>query len=377
MNLSSVYVKDLETPAFLIDYSKLLANCEKVLKGCTTHGLKLRSHVKTHKCTEIGEIQTGGSKRCIDVSTLQEAEYFADAGFDDILYAVVLSSNNKIKRCRNLCDRLETFHVMIDSFVGLRNLEGNHLSNGKKWSIYLAVNAGTNREGVVWDSIEAVDLGKAVFSSPYCSLTGLYVYCGSAYDAGTKNGVIEETRNSVGKIKTFVEKLKSVHGIQCPAVGLGSTPACSSALQAMTSLDEIYSGAYVFYDMENVVLGSCTENEIAVRVATTVLGHYPENQQLLVDCGQTGISKEGMGILATGYGKIQRHPDLNIVELSQEVAKVVSIRGKMDYEKYPIGSMLYILPFHASITAYCHSVYYVHDKENEIIAKWYPTKGWQ
>lgn len=33
---------------------------------------------------------TGGSKRCIVVSTLAEASFYADNGFDDILYAYCL-----------------------------------------------------------------------------------------------------------------------------------------------------------------------------------------------------------------------------------------------------------------------------------------------
>ena len=34
---------------------------------------------------------TNGTKRCITVSTVREAEMFADAGFDDILYAYPFS----------------------------------------------------------------------------------------------------------------------------------------------------------------------------------------------------------------------------------------------------------------------------------------------
>ncbi len=40
-----------------------------------------------HIFREAGEIMTGGTKRGIVVSTVKEAEFFAEAGFDDILYA--------------------------------------------------------------------------------------------------------------------------------------------------------------------------------------------------------------------------------------------------------------------------------------------------
>lgn len=41
-------------------------------------------------CSECADIMTGGSRRCIVVSTLAEASFYADNGFDDILYAYCL-----------------------------------------------------------------------------------------------------------------------------------------------------------------------------------------------------------------------------------------------------------------------------------------------
>lgn len=37
--------------------------------------------------SECADIMTGGSQRCIVVSTLAEACFYADHGYDDILYA--------------------------------------------------------------------------------------------------------------------------------------------------------------------------------------------------------------------------------------------------------------------------------------------------
>jgi len=47
--------------------------------------------------SEVGVITTGGSKRCITVSTVREAEVFADDGFDDILLAAHFA-HDKIPR---------------------------------------------------------------------------------------------------------------------------------------------------------------------------------------------------------------------------------------------------------------------------------------
>jgi D-serine deaminase-like pyridoxal phosphate-dependent protein len=49
-------------------------------------GVQLRPHVKTHKTVEGALLQTGGIRGRIVVSTLAEAFFFAEHGFDDILY---------------------------------------------------------------------------------------------------------------------------------------------------------------------------------------------------------------------------------------------------------------------------------------------------
>jgi len=87
---------------------------------------------------------TGGSKRCISVSTLAEAEFYASGGYDDITYAYPLSPD-KIPQATQLLLRLEKFHVLIDNHIILNALVANHCLQRKKWSVFLKVNCGYNR----------------------------------------------------------------------------------------------------------------------------------------------------------------------------------------------------------------------------------------
>lgn len=50
----------------------------------------MRVRICVHVYSECADIMTGGSRRCIVVSTLAEACFYADHGFDDILYAYSL-----------------------------------------------------------------------------------------------------------------------------------------------------------------------------------------------------------------------------------------------------------------------------------------------
>lgn len=53
-------------------------------------------------CSEGALVMTGGTKRKIAVSTIAEARFYADNGFDDILYAFPFSADKK--------ERYPSFH---------------------------------------------------------------------------------------------------------------------------------------------------------------------------------------------------------------------------------------------------------------------------
>ena len=93
---------------------------------------------------EAGEYMTAGTKRCITVSTLAEAEFYSNGGYDDITYAYPLSPD-KVSQAAQLLSRLEKFHVLVDNYVILDSLVVYPLPEGKKWSVFLKVNCGYNR----------------------------------------------------------------------------------------------------------------------------------------------------------------------------------------------------------------------------------------
>ena len=89
-------------------------------------------------------LQTGGSKTCIVTSTLKEVELYAGEGFDDILYAYPLCQHH-VSRCYQFTKMLDKFHIMLDNWSSVEVLEKNPPPEGKKWSVFLKVNAGNNR----------------------------------------------------------------------------------------------------------------------------------------------------------------------------------------------------------------------------------------
>jgi D-serine deaminase-like pyridoxal phosphate-dependent protein len=79
-------------------------------------------------------------------STLDEAEMYANNGFDDILYGYPLIPFN-LPRCYDLLARLEQFHVMVNNYDTVTTLIKTQPPPGKHWSAFIKVDAGNNRGG--------------------------------------------------------------------------------------------------------------------------------------------------------------------------------------------------------------------------------------
>ena len=78
-------IEDLETPRLLLDRRRLTRNIERMLGRVERRGLALRPHLKTAKNVEIARMATRDRRYGVTVSTLKEAEHFADHGFTDVV----------------------------------------------------------------------------------------------------------------------------------------------------------------------------------------------------------------------------------------------------------------------------------------------------
>lgn len=364
--------QSLITPAFLIDIAKVRKNCEKMRKICSELKVKFRPQTKTHKTLDLAVEQTGVNKRCIVVSTLPEAELYAANDFEDILYGYPLTAD-KLERCQKLTEKLQVFHIMIDNEEIISKLEQTNLSCNKKWSAFLAIDCGYGREGVLWNDASGVALAEKMFKSEKVHFAGVYVHCGNSYKDKSKVQQVE--KETTERILSFVKRLEE-NNIKCSEYGTGSTPTCSQATNELGKLTELHPGNYVFYDAQQWSLGSCKEEEIAVRVGTRIIGHKPHLNQLLIDCGWEGLSLDGgPDKLPSGYAVIQGEPNLKLIGMTQEIGKIVPTSGAMDFSKYPIGKLLYLYPYHSCATAAMHPIYYLVD--NEVLVKTIePVRGW-
>ena len=87
---------------------------------------------------------TNGTRKQIVVSTFAEATFFADGGFDDVIYAVPITLS-KMNRVRELTARLESFQFMTDSMEVLNGITKIPPPVGKHWSMLVQLDVGYGR----------------------------------------------------------------------------------------------------------------------------------------------------------------------------------------------------------------------------------------
>jgi D-serine deaminase-like pyridoxal phosphate-dependent protein len=136
----------------------------------------------------------------------------------------------------------------------------------------------------------------------------------------------------------------------------------------------------MFMDLVMTDLGVCAEEEIALSVLATVIGHRRDLGYLLVDAGGLALSKDsGPARDKPSYGSLWDSETgfplgLTVGSTNQEHGLIRAAEG--DFERLPIGSQVRIAPNHACMTAAAHERYHLVDGGAEVLEVWERCNGW-
>ena len=342
----------LDTPCLLLDAEKLERNCRAMRVRTLGHGVTLRPHVKTAKCVEVAREALGSDKGPITVSTLREAEYFFDHGFDDILYAVGVVAA-KVSRLAALVNRGANVTVIVDSVEAARALVAASLQAAVKIPALIEIDSDGHRAGVAPGDPRLVDIARALGSA----MRGVMTHAGESYNQTSVAAIRAMALREREGVIHAAEALR-IAGIACPVLSLGSTPTATFA-DTFEGVTEVRVGVYVFQDLVMAGLGVCHVEDIALSVLASVIGHQTAKNQLIVDAGWMAMSRDrgtAKQSVDQGYGLVcdeeGRALDLIVAESNQEHG-IVARRdeGPIDFARHPIGSRLRVLPNHACATA--------------------------
>ncbi len=373
----------LVTPCLLLDLRRMERNIRRMAENIRGLGSTLRPHVKTHKCGEIAKrVLAEPGTSGITVSTLQEAEYFFEHGVSDILYAVGIAPN-KLARVAALMDRGCDLSIVLDDPVMARHVAKTGVQEGRCYRVMIELDTDGHRSGVDPAGESLLEIGHILHASAGTELVGVMAHAGESYFCDSREALLTMARQERDRSVAAAERLRA-GGVSCPVVSIGSTPT-ALASEDLTGVTEVRAGVYVFFDLVMAGIGVCTQDDIAVSVLTSVIGHQRDKGRVITDAGwmamsrDRGTARQGRDY---GYGLVRRRDGsaldtMIVADANQEhgIVKTMDEGQPLPYEDLRLGTLLRVLPNHACATASEFDRYFVVEQER-VVAEWERTRGW-
>ncbi len=402
----------LPTPAAILDLDVLERNVAAMAAKARALGVALRPHAKTHKCVEVARLQREHGASGLTVATLAEARAFAEAGFDDVTWAVPVLPG-RLGEVIELARRI-TFRVLVASEVAAAAVEAAAREAGVRLHVWLEVDSGQHRTGVDPASDLAERLAARLAGSAGATgaapadtpaglvFDGILTHAGQGYTAPGRAELLEAAATERDVMVALAERLRRA-GIAVPGVSIGSTPTMA-VVTDLAGVTEIRPGNYVFNDFVQAANGVCRPEDCALSVLATVISHQPGAAHAVVDAGALGLSKDlgpSEAARRRGYGPLLRwggavrdtgavgaeatalasampaggsvsatlDPTLQVVSVTQEHG-VVAGASPADVEgRLTFGEQVRILANHSCLTAALYDEYVV-VRGDSVVGRW-------
>jgi D-serine deaminase-like pyridoxal phosphate-dependent protein len=290
----------------------------------------------------------------ITVSSLRMAEYFANDHWRDITVAFPV---NLLEI--DLINRLAAYiqlNLLVEGVESVQFLE-RHLRH--RVQLFIKVDVGTHRTGVDIDDHSRLEriIGR-IANSRYAAFAGFLAHAGHSYQEHSAAGILAVQDSYLPKLRALGEKFFG--GFPDALISIGDTPSCSM-LGSFSGAGEIRPGNFVFYDVMQANIGSCTVRDVAVALACPVVAVHPERQEIVVYGGGVHFSKDrllrpdgsadyGWMVEWTAQGWQLPEGDVPFLRaLSQEHGIVKA--GKPWIDTVKPGDILGFLPIHSCMTA--------------------------
>jgi D-serine deaminase-like pyridoxal phosphate-dependent protein len=343
---------EIKQPTLLIDKTICVANIKRMLAKASSQNCSFRPHFKTHQSAEIGNwFKELGIDKCT-VSSMQMAQYFANAGWKDITIAFpfnileidvlnAIAKNTKVNICIESVEVGEFINRHVDSTIGL----------------FIKIDAGYHRTGVdatafnyINQIIQTFDENKKIV------FQGFLQHAGHTYHVKEKSEVMKIHDATISRLKQLKKQFigKYPHLI----ISTGDTPSCSICAD-FSGIDELRPGNLAFYDVMQANIGSCDYGDIAVAMACPVVAKHPDRNEIIIYGGAVHFSKDhiidasgnkNFGLVCKGLQDWSTiYEGAYIKKLSQEHGTIHADHELL--EKIKIGDILYFLPIHSCLTA--------------------------
>jgi D-serine deaminase-like pyridoxal phosphate-dependent protein len=378
-----VTLADLPTPSLLLDRDALDRNLRRMADRFAGTGVALRPHLKTAKCVEVARLARDLGARGLTISTLREAEFFFEHGFDDLVYTAT-PVGDKLDRAAALVRRGCKLRVTVEQVAGVELLATSGHRHGVTIDALIEIDSGEHRAGVLPDSDALLAIARTLAASRGARLAGVLTHGGHSYNGRTPQEIAAIAEQERGGVVAAAKRLRAA-GFPCDIVSAGSTPSATHAA-SLDGLTEMRPGVYTLGDVFQARVQSHPLADTAATVLAAVIAHQRANGTVLIDAGAMALTKDrstavlppeqdaGFGLIADVDGRVL--DGFRLRSVFQEHGVIESRHGApIDFGAFPLGRKLRVLPNHSCLTAAQFDFYHVH-RGAEVIDRWERVRGW-
>ncbi|NJM51912.1 MAG: hypothetical protein HC846_00135 [Blastocatellia bacterium] len=371
-------LQTLKTPCLILDIERVQKNAGRISEIALRNNVRLRPHIKTHKCVEVAKIQTTNHSGAVTTSTLAEVWAFAKHGFNDFTYAVPIESG-KFAEAIEIAKSGVKLNLLTDDLEIPKALNEAAKNSDVNFNVFVKIDCGYHRVGVEPNTPEAIEIPRFVNESSNLIFAGILTHAGHSYHAFSVAEIAAIAAQERNVMVEFAKKLRTL-GVAVPCVSIGSTPTINH-IDHLRGIDEIRPGNYIFFDAFQATLGSCKFEDCALTVLAAIIHKDRARKKIVVDAGAIAISKDRGAIEIDehcGYGHILdldgNELGLRLNSLSQEHG-VFYVQDDETFNRLKIGSRVRILANHSCLSAAQHDVYHILE-DGKIIDNWEIRRGW-
>ncbi|MFB9844284.1 D-TA family PLP-dependent enzyme [Mucilaginibacter ginsenosidivorans] len=359
MDDSNWYIIDdvdkLDTPALVIYPERVKQNIS-ILKSMIDDVSRLRPHVKTNKCREVCTLMIDAGITKFKCATIAEAEMLGLCKAPDALLAYQ-PIGPKLERFVKLIKTYPDtqYSCLIDNIAAAKHISKAALENGIIIPIYIDLNVGQNRTGIV--PSKALSLYTESQRLKGITIVGLHAYDGHIHDAEMESR-IKRCNEAFEKARQLQQDIKSA-GYAEPVIVAGGSP--TFPIHAKREDIECSPGTFIYWDRGYLLI--CPEQPFlpaAVIISRAI--SLPDASKICLDVGHKSVSAENE--LAKRIWFLNA-PELIPVAHSEEHLVVEAVEG----HTYKPGDVLYGLPYHVCPTVALYERA-ITIKDNYIVGEW-------
>jgi len=358
-------VKELPTPALLIDLDIFEHNLQKLASYMKDRPASFRPHAKAHKSPAVGKLQLASGAKGLCAAKLGEADVLIRGGIKDVLITAEVVGKLKIARLMSLLAMTPDVKAVVDNEQNAIDLSEAALASKRRLKVAIDVNVGQNRTGLEKPE-EVVALAQVIAKQKGLELIGLQGYGGNnQHVMGFENRRTRELQSNerVVEARHALEKA----GFTVQMVSVGGTGSYNIDAD-YTGVTEIQPGSYIFMDSHYNKIGGKDAPEFSefgnsLSVLATVISRAVAGRAI-VDAGGKALSTdestpEPMDITGATFGVAgDEYGSLRLQNPSRDLK---------------VGDQVQIMPGHCDTTVNLHNVFFA--VRNGMVEHVWPIEG--